>query len=376
MNIKQLFKKHYLRLVFEGILRSSLAGLAIGLAVNAVVGVVTWFFSLGGIWLPIIIGLCVALVSGVLLYFLKYRPDTVEVARRLDALGLEERTVTMLELKGDDTYIARLQRTNAILHIEGVGKRKISIGVSRTVVILAVVALLFGSSATTVVGLADGDIIPPGNELLEDPYENYISVTYEVSEGGIIEGVADQLVAPGASTEPVIAIPEDGWAFVGWDDGSTQPERYETNVTTDLYFVANFEQIAEGGEEGDDMEDGSGKPGSNEGDEAEDLPEGGSADAESDQNGGQGDKGDASGSDGNSEGGQGSGQEEGEGKGEGQGFGAGGKWEDANQFIDGKTYYKDQLDMYYQYAMQIFEETGEIPPELREFFETYYDSIQ
>ena len=124
------------------------------------------------------------------------------------------------------------------------------------------------------------------------------------------------------------------------------------------------------------MEDGSGKPGSGEGDEAEDVPQGGSADAESDQNGGQGDEGDASGSDGNSDGGQGSGQEEGEGKGEGQGFGAGGKWEDSNQFIDGKTYYKDQLDMYYQYAMEIFEQTGEIPPELREFFETYYDSIQ
>ena len=31
--------------------------------------------------------------------------------------------------------------------------------------------------------------------------------------------------------------------------------------------------------------------------------------------------------------------------------------------------------MYYQYAMELFEQNGEIPPELIEFFETYYDSI-
>ena len=117
MNLKQLFKKHYLRLVFEGILRSTLAGLAIGLAANAIVGVITWFFNLGGVWLPILSGLGVALVGAVLLYFLKYRPSTVEVARRMDALGLEERTITMLELKDEESYIARLQRSNAIEQI-------------------------------------------------------------------------------------------------------------------------------------------------------------------------------------------------------------------------------------------------------------------
>ena len=55
--------------------------------------------------------------------------------------------------------------------------------------------------------------------------------------------------------------------------------------------------------------------------------------------------------------------------------GAGGKWNDANQFIDGNQYYRDQLDLYYELAMQIFESGGEIPPELREFFENYFDSI-
>ena len=54
---------------------------------------------------------------------------------------------------------------------------------------------------------------------------------------------------------------------------------------------------------------------------------------------------------------------------------AGGKWDDSNKFIDGNQYYRDYLEMYYQMAQEIFEETGEIPPELREFFGMYFGSI-
>ena len=161
--------------------------------------------------------------------------------------------------------------------------------------------------------------------------------------------------------------------FVGWDDGNENPERFEENVEEEWVYIAIFEQVAEGDGEGEDGE-ASGEPGSPEGDAADDVPGGGDANVDSEQSG-SGDKGDGSGSDGNNDGGQGSSEEEGEGKGDGQGLGAGGKWEDSNQFLDGNTYYRDYLDMYYQMAQQIFEENGEIPPELLEFFETYFGSI-
>ena len=377
MNAKQLFKKHYLRLVLEAVMKSLLAGLAIGCIVNFITALAAWIFSFGGVWLAIGVGAGAWLVSAVLLYFLKYKPSIVETAARMDRLGLEERMITMLEFEGDNSYIASVQRENAYASIKRVGDRKIKLRIPKVVVCVAVIAAVLGASMTTVKGLSDSGEIPSFDEIIEeDPLANHIAVTYAVDEGGYIEGEADQLVEPGGSTTPVVAVPEDGWVFVGWDDGYTELERYETNVTVEQYYVAVFEEIGEDGEgsSGENSEAGDGDA-SAEGDKAEDIPANGGANVESDQSGANGSEGDGSGSKGESDGGQGSSDEQGEGKGDGKGQGAGGKWQDSNQFIDGNTYYRDYLDYYYQLALEIFEESGEIPPELREFFEAYYDSI-
>lgn len=376
MNLKQLFKKHYYRLVAEAVIRAALIGLAVGFATNTLCATAAWFFNFGGIWFPIGVGAGVTLATGLLVYFLKYRPNIREVARRMDTLGLEERTVTMLELKDEDSYIARLQRENATEHINMVENKKIRIRFSKLAASLAIVAVVTGSTMTTVVGLAEGGEIPPGPGGDDpDPYENHFSVTYEPGEGGEIEGETDQLVAPGEDTTPVVAVAEDGWVFVRWDDGYTEPERFETAVDSDRYYTAIFENIGEGGDGDGESAEGEGGDGSSEGDKAEDAPTGNDANVEDGEQGGQGEEGDASGSEGSSEGGKGQGEDKGEGKGEGQGAGAGGKWAEENMFLDGNTYYRDQLDMYYQYAKELFEQNGEIPPELIEFFETYFDSI-
>lgn len=375
MNGKQLFKKHYSRLVLEGAIRSALAGVATGFAVDFAAAFVFWMLDVGGIWPAIGLGAGAAVISGLLFYFLKFRPSEVEVARRLDRLGLKERMVTMLEYKADDSYIANLQRENAKEHLDRVSGRRIRIRISRALVVMLTVAAVFAASMTTVLGLSENDIIPPGGEIIlpDDPLEDHIPVTYLADEGGEIEGETDQLVPPGGSTTPVVAVADEGWMFVGWDDGNENPERSEDNVTVEWVFIAVFEEVFDG--EGDGSEDEStGKPGSPEGDSAEDVPGGGDANVDSEQSG-PGEKGDGSGSDGDSDGGQGSTEDEGEGKGDGQGVGAGGKWQENNQFIDGKTYYKDYLDMYYQWAQEIFENDGEIPPELREFYETYINGI-
>lgn len=377
MNVKQLFRKHYSRLVLEAVIKSVLAGLAMGCGANFLAALAAWIFDFGGVWLVIGVGGGVWLISSLLFFFLKYKPSVSETAERMDRLGLSERMITMLELQGDDSYIASVQRENARASIARVANRKIRLRVSKVAIVLAAVALVLGSSMTTIKGLSDSGEIPNFNEIVEDdPYANYIPVTYMVEEGGWIEGETDQLVEPGGSTTPVVAMPEDGWVFEGWDDGFANPERFETEVTTELYFVAVFVQIDEdgGGADGD----GEGNNGSTEpaeGDKAEDLPANGGANADSDQTGADGSEGDGSGSKGENDGGQGSSDEQGEGKGDGKGQGAGGKWEDSNQFLDGNTYYRDHLEFYYQYALEIFEQNGEIPPELREFFETYFDSI-
>ena len=372
---KKFFEKHYSRLIKEGIIKATLYGLMIGFFANFAAALTAWFFDFGGIWFAIGIGAGLGLISGVILYFARFRPTVGQIARRVDRLGLEERMITMMELQEDDSFIATLQRENAKESLKEAGNKKLRLRLPKAALILATVSLLLGGGMTTVVGLAEQEIIPPGSELVnpEDPLAEYIAVSYVAGEGGEIDGETDQLLLPGEDAEPVVAIAEDGWMFVRWDDGGENPARQDRELSLGITFTAIFEEILEGGEEGEENENGN-QSGGEEGDKAEDLPSGGDASVESDQSG-NGDKGNGSGADADNDGGKGESQEQGEGKGDGQGLGAGGKWEDSNQFIDGNTYYRDYLDVYYQMAQQIFEENGEIPPEMREFFETYFNGI-
>ncbi len=368
-------------MIAEAVIKSAFCGLLIGFSANFLAALAAWIFDFEGIWIAIGIGAGIALISGVIFYFAKFRPTTQSIARRIDRLGLEERVVTMLELEHDESYIAMLQRENAKEHLSDVANKKIRMRFSKLLIAMTLVAAVVASGMTTIAGLAEEDVIPNFNEIInpEDPLANYIAVSYVVEEGGEIQGVADQLLLPGEDTTPVVAVAEDGWVFVGWDDGYEQPERSEKNVQEEMVFTAIFEEILEGDGEGDGEggQEQGGESG-NEGDQADDVPGGSDANAQEGENGNQNSDGNAEGGDEGDTQGSGSGGEE-QGKensgAHGQGAGAGGKWQDSNQFIDGNQYYRDQLDMYYEMAMEIFEQTGEIPPELREFFEAYFDSI-
>ena len=377
MNNNQLLRKHYRRLCIEAALKAALYGASVGFAANFVFATLEWIFGFGNFVIAIPVFAGVAAVSGILAYFFKFKPDIKETARRVDRFGLDERMITMLEFENDGSYIASLQRENAKIHFERVKDRKLKLRLSAALIIVAVVATLLGSSMTTVVALADSGVIPGGPSLInpEDPYENHIPVSYIVEEGGYISGgEEEQLVVPGGDADPVIAIADEGWVFVGWDDESTNPSRHDKNITEPMEFVAIFEMIEEeeGGSAGD--QEGPGGEGE-EGDSADDQPsqEGSeSSKGESDE----GEQGDQESGDGENDGNQDSDDRgEGDGNNNDEGNGAGGKWEETNMIYDGKTYYKDTLEYYYEYAHQIFEEYGEIPPELREFFELYYDSI-
>lgn len=375
---KSFFQKHHKRLVLEAVLKAVICGLLAGFCANFLAALAAWIFDFGGIWFAIGVGAAVGVISGVILFFVKFRPSMKELAHRVDRLGLEERMVTMLQLQQDESYMAKLQREDAQAHLKDVEERKLRMRLPRVVSILAAIAMVLGCGMTTVAGLAAEELIPSGGDVLNpvDPLAEYLAISYMADEGGEIEGETDQLLLPGEDALPVVAVAEDGWVFVGWEDGVETPERQEKNVTSGAVYIALFQPIDEsqGGEPGEGEGNEGGNTG-NEGDQAEDVPPGGESNSNSDQ-GGQGSEGSGQGADSSSEGGQGEGDQKGEGKGDGKGQGAGGKWEDANQFLDGTKYYKDHLDEYYQLAQQIFEENGEIPPEMREFFENYYKGIE
>lgn len=374
---KNFFQKHHKRLVLEAVLKAVICGLLAGFVANFLAALAAWIFDFGGIWFAIGVGVAVGLITGVTLYFAKFRPSVQELAHRVDRLGLEERMVTMLEMQQDDSYIAKIQREDAEKHLKDVEERNLRMRLPKLVSILAAIAMVLGCGMTTVAGLAAEEIIPSGSEVLtpEELLPEPLAITYLVEGGGEIEGETDQLIQPGEDATPVVAVAEDGWVFTGWDDGVKTPERHDKNNETGALYTALFQEIGDPGDgtgEGEEGQEGGNQ--NNEGDQAADVPPSGESNSDSAQSGAA-EKGSGSGSDSSANSGSGEGEEQGEGKGDGKGQGAGGKWEDSNQFYDGSTYYREHLEEYYETAQEIFEENGEIPPELREFFENYFNGI-
>lgn len=375
MKNDRMIEKYRDKLVKEAIVSSLGYGLIGGALVNFLTACVCWLFGYNGLWLCIGLGIGTFLLSAVLLYFFKFRPTEQGVLRRIDAMGLEERIVTMKELEQDDSYIARLQREDARQKESEVTSEQVKAAFpvftwKAAAIACLVVSVLAGAGMTTVVGLTSAGVIPsPGLIDPDNPRDLPLAVSYLVEGGGEIEFLSEQLIEKGDDAEPVVAVAEDGWTFVEWSDGRKSPDRADKKIMEDLTVTARFEEVPDGGEDGDG--DPSGEEG--EGDGANDIPDasGGAGEGGSDGEGGEG-----NGNGGSGEGnGSGEGGQEGEGNGNGKGDGAGGGWSDGNQVIDGNTDYREILQIYYDMAMEILESGGELPPELKEFIEKYYGSL-
>lgn len=381
----QIYRGYRKRMVVTAVISSVCYGLMAGGGAAFLTAFLCWLLGFHGVWAAVGVGLGAAVLCGGSLYFFKFRPERYDVLRTIDRMGLEERTVTSAELEGDMSPMAQLQRSDARSCLERVTGEQVKATfrpytLRKPATVALACCLVFAVGMTTVNGLASAGILPSPDLVAGAEEAQFVAVTYLVEEGGEIVAadgsgpeamVTDQILSPGEDAEPVVAVAEEGWAFVRWSDGNKLPERQDRNVVSDLTVTAIFEEIGEG--EDDDF-DGA-LDDDKDGDYDENAPDatenGGSG---SDGDAGDGGEGDGSGS--QEEGsGSGDGGQEGEGNGQGQGDGAGGGWSDSNQIIDGNTDYKDVYDIYYEMAMEIIESGGELPPELADFIEGYLGGL-
>ncbi len=112
LKAKKQLSKYYSQLVTEGTVQSLLFGLSIGFFVGFIIFIFGIITTKNLLWLGLIISFSVALISGLLMYLLPFKPTIKKVAKRIDALGLEERTITMVELEQNESFIAQVQREN------------------------------------------------------------------------------------------------------------------------------------------------------------------------------------------------------------------------------------------------------------------------
>ena len=336
MKANKQFEKHYPRIRLEAMLKSFFWGISVGFAASFVAALITWFTAFNGLLISLIAFFAVSAIVSLLLYFLKFRASVINSARRLDSMGLDERVITMIELQNDDSVIARIQREDAKKALNAANEKQIRFKFTKKLTALLTTFAILACAMTTVATLAYNGLLPKGSQLLEEimpgEMEEWVSVTYLVEEGGSIEGEDEQLVVVGKNAEPVLAVADDGYVFIGWDDGEFSPSRTDRNISKDIVVMAIFEPIEdeEGEDEGDDDdgdegEDQSGEPEPSDGendnqqDQEEQTPEQNDSDAPQ----------------------------------------GGGKYEDFNQIIDGKTYYREKLESYKAEIEQFLKEHGD-----------------
>lgn len=316
MELNKHFVKYYSKLRAESIVKSLIWGLVVGCSLGFVMALTAWFVNFKDFWGTILSGIVAVVCSAAavpVFYFKVFKPNSVTSARRLDRYGLDERLITMIELENDQSYLAQLQREDAAKVLNTVAISDIKMRIPQKFIITVCICGVIFAGMTTVTGLAEAGIIQTGSEILEtiipEPKITTFEVMYMVGEGGYISGDDLQVVEQGKSTDPVVAVAEDGYVFYCWSDGRDKPTRAEGNVQADVVYEAIFAPLGEGEGEGQ----GDGDPGDKPSDKKSQM----------------------------------SGQGQSDDQGKPGGEGAGGKSEAHNQVINGQTWYQDEMGTAY-----------------------------
>lgn len=285
-NTDEVMKAAKKRLNLEGWIRALLSGGIVALLATFAVSMVFWAIGASKYWIAFIVLGAVFAAATPIFFFCKYRPDEKTVAKRLDELGLDERVLTMEELKGNDSFMAKRQRTDTVRSLGKVKANLLKIVTSVPLIILCTTAFILGGGMTTVSGLTAAGYVKSGKDIaqnIDDANKPVYEVKYKTGcvvmtmfgafpvdgDGGEIVGGEEQVVTQGENSIEVTAVAYDGYAFYAWSDGQQNPTRLEKKVEGDVEVTAYF--ILVGEPDDDDSKDGDGKP--NDGEPEDKEPE-------------------------------------------------------------------------------------------------------
>ena len=146
--MKRILRPYVRRLRIEGLCKALAVGLLAGLGFLLIALIVCHLVLPVPVAYPLGGAAGVFVLAALLSYALRYRPTLEETARRLDALGLQEKISTMLALQDSDDYLHRLQREDAMRLLSGYSPRQLPLRLPRRSVAAAVgLACLCGLTA-------------------------------------------------------------------------------------------------------------------------------------------------------------------------------------------------------------------------------------
>jgi hypothetical protein len=187
MKNKDQLQRSYNQLKTEAILRSVLFSFSIGFSMGFIVFILGVLMTLNLALIGLGLALLVSLVLSYCIYVFRLRPTTKIVAKRVDDLGLEERTITMIELEQTKSYIAQVQREDAKQKLGNITPKFLYFKTFLKPLMMffaafVLMSLSFGFMITKVNAAnntpPDPTIIPvsPEDEILQKMIENLLSI--------------------------------------------------------------------------------------------------------------------------------------------------------------------------------------------------------
>lgn len=311
-NIDNILQQYKIRLNRERWIKSALFGIFTGSCIAILCALICWIFGIKLLWIYILTFVATITATTVIYYFCKFKSSRSKLASRIDALGLEERVLTMTQLEGNNSYIACRQREDTIKSLQKFNASSIKIIIPSLMIIICCVTLILGISVVTVSMMSNISLI----DLIRDHHKpvlsNFFHLIYSVNDSnkGIVYGNLEQTVKDAENGSIVQAVAMDGYVFVGWSDGYENATRIDKNIKKDIFVNAIFIAIEENEEQDKTLEE-----------QQETNPNGGNSNYTDFNNQGN--------------------PINGAGNGRGDGAGAGSD-NASNQVIDGSTYYGDE----------------------------------
>lgn len=337
----------------NGLIKSALLSVFVAFLAVAVFAAVGWFVGFKLIWLYAVAFVGVFACAFPMLYFIKYKCTAEQAAAKIDALGLEERILTMKKLENGDSYIARRQRADALEALSKVNEKRLSFVLSTALIIGLTLSAELCIGTATLSALAANNVIGSGKDYVSGEPNEVVSyhLTYMAGDGGTLLGELAQTVNEGENGTYVIAIPDEGYVFVKWSDASKKSVRIDQEVTANVTVTAVFEKLDDFSADEDLLNPNSSGnsnkiPGSNKKGDVDMPPD------ENNKNNGPGNNDSSAG-------------------------GAGGQFDPNNQIIDGDTYYGDTVyDNAVNDANNRVNSDGSMSDGQKDVIGGYYDGIE
>lgn len=325
------FKKYEKRIYIEHAFQALFFNAIIATLLMILVSLVVYFVDSKLFYLPIVIFFA-TLTIGTTITMIVRRPSNQEIARRIDAIGLNQQATTMLEFINDNSDIAKMQRERVKKLLLERSHKEIKITLNRKYWITAIVLSVIAVISVSLVGVSKFNGIPQYHDIQKRRMTKVVErkVIYEAEDGGRILGKLEQEIKD--IGKPVYAIPNKGYFFIGWSDGETNPYRVDNSVKGTIKLKAMFRKFKV---DETDIEVRDKK-----------IPQ-----PEYEEQNFEGDKPSHIG-------------------------GGSGKYEEINQIIDGKTYYRDVLAKYSKQELRALANDKSLPVEIRKLIEEYFKIIK